>query len=77
MRVHRVGQIVDYRLYFLRADGRIGHAHVETMKGDGEVAAYAVGLDHAHSIEIWQEQRLVGLATPATGEFRAGVSGAA
>lgn len=64
----------EYRLYFENAEGRFVRALDLEAGSDREAMEYARGLDHAHGVEVWSRDRMVGVVRPGSRESAAGAA---
>lgn len=54
----------SYRIFFLRADGRIFRRSEIAAESDGDALRQAGALAHRDGVEVWQEARMVGAIGP-------------
>ena len=51
--------MLDYRIYFLGANGRISRAVAFECDGDAAAIELALQHSHEHPMELWQQARMV------------------
>ena len=58
-----------YRLYFHDRMGKFLRVEEVETETDQQALDAAVALDHAHSVEVWQQHRQVGIVHPKSAEI--------
>ena len=58
-----------YRLYFRDRVGKFLRVEEVETETDQQALDAAVALDHAHSVEVWQQHRQVGIVHPKSAEI--------
>jgi len=54
----------QYRLYFHNAEGHFMRVRVIDVRDEEAALAKARALDHAHCIEVWHRDRMIGTVKP-------------
>jgi hypothetical protein len=61
--------MLDYRIYFLGAQGRISRAVAFECESDAEAIKIAREHSHEHAMELWQQARMVQRIEPIAPEY--------
>ncbi len=61
--------MLDYRIYFLGANGRISRAVAFECEDDDAAIKIAREHHHEHAMELWQQARMVQRFEPSAPEY--------
>ena len=57
-------RVLNYRFYLLNANGMIDTAQVHRLADDAAALSYARDLGHSNPVEVWQQERRIGMIPP-------------